>query len=160
MVTPTESLSIMGLERIHSPEALCRWGGHSHCPWCAKEGQNEGTIVNHLCTVHYCLGLVCAICLAFFTTSADTMKKHGPHCKDMATRDWEEDEHQRRMMDTSLSRSNSINSHPLCHFMHHSGGGGVNALSHLLHSGPHTFSSIHAIFSHYVYQSLQKQFYK
>ena len=48
MVTPTESPSIMGLEGIHSPEALCRWGGWSYCLWCAKEGQNEGTVVNHL----------------------------------------------------------------------------------------------------------------
>ena len=67
MVTLTELPSIMGLEGIHSPEALHRWSGHSYCPWCAKEGQNEGT-------VHYHLGLVCALCLAFFTTSADTTR--------------------------------------------------------------------------------------
>ena len=49
-------------------------------------------MVNHLCTVHYLLGLVSALCLAFFTTSADTMRKHGPHCKALANRDQEEEE--------------------------------------------------------------------
>ena len=90
MVTATKLPSIMGLEWIHSLEDLCRWGGHSYCPWCAKEGQNEGTMVNHLHTVHYHLGQVCTLCLAFFTTSADTMRKHEPHCKAMATGDREE----------------------------------------------------------------------
>ena len=56
------------------------------------EGQNEGTMVNHLCTVHYHLGLVCALCLACFTTSADTTRKHRTCCMDMATGDWEEEE--------------------------------------------------------------------
>ena len=92
MVAPTELPSIMLLEGIHTPEALHRWGGHSYCPWCAKEGQNEGTMVNHLCTVHYHIGLVCTLCLAFFTTSADTMRKYGPHCKAMTTGDQEEEE--------------------------------------------------------------------
>ena len=92
MVTPTKSPSIIGLEGIHSPEALHIQGSHSYCPWCAKEGQNERTMVYHLCTVHYCLGLVCTLCLAFFTTSVDTMRKHRPHCKAMATSDREEEE--------------------------------------------------------------------
>ena len=92
LVTPTESPNIMGLEGIHSLEALHRWGGCSYCLWCAKEGQNEGTIVSHLQTVHYCLGLVSTLCLAFFTTSADTMRKHGPQYKVTATGDWKEEE--------------------------------------------------------------------
>ena len=79
-----------GLQGIHSLEALCRQGGCSYCPWCAKEGQNEGTMVNHPQTVHYHLGLVCTLCLAFFTTSADTMRKHKTHCTAMATEDQEE----------------------------------------------------------------------
>ena len=81
LVTPTASPSIMGPEEIHSIEALCRWHGLLYYPWCAKEGQNEGTMANHLCTVHYCLGLVCTLCLAFFTTSVETIRKHGPSCK-------------------------------------------------------------------------------
>ena len=48
-------------------------------------------MVNHLQTVHYCLGLVYALHLAFFTTSADTMRKHKPHCKAMAAEYWEEE---------------------------------------------------------------------
>ena len=92
MVTPMESPSIIGLEGIHYPEALHRRGSHAYCPWCAKEGQNEGTVVNHLQTVHYCLGLVCTLCLAFFTTSVDTMRKYKPSSKATATEDWEEEE--------------------------------------------------------------------
>ena len=92
MVTPMELPSIMGLEGIHSPEALCRKGGHSYCPWCGKEGQNEGTMVNHLWIVHYHWGLVCTLCLAFLTTNVDTTRKHKPNCKAIATEDWEEEE--------------------------------------------------------------------
>ena len=50
-------------------------------PWCDKEGQNEGTVVNHLWTTHYHLGLICAHCLEYFTTSADTMSCHAHICK-------------------------------------------------------------------------------
>ena len=92
MVIPTKLPSIMGLNGIHSPEALHRWGGCSYCPQCAKEGPNEGTMINHLHTVHYHLGLVCALCLTFFTTSTDTMRKGRPCCKASATRDQEEEE--------------------------------------------------------------------
>ena len=49
----------MGLMEIHDPDALCCFSGVTHCPWCGKEGQNEGTVVNHLQTVHHRLGLVC-----------------------------------------------------------------------------------------------------
>ena len=63
VVSPTESPKIMGLKGIHSPEALKHQGGLCFCPWCGKEGQNEGTVVYHLCTGHYCLGLVCKRCL-------------------------------------------------------------------------------------------------
>ena len=89
---PIELPSIMGLEGIHSLEALCQWGGCLYCPWCAKEGQHEGMVVNYLCTVHYHLGLVCALCLPFVTTSADTTRKHMPQCKAMATGHLEEEE--------------------------------------------------------------------
>ena len=91
VVIPTKLPSIMGLEGIHSLEALHRLGGCSYCPWCAKEGQNEGTMVNNLHTVDYHLGLVCTLCLACFTTSVDTMRKHRTCCKDMATGHWEEE---------------------------------------------------------------------
>ena len=58
-VSPSESPKVMGLMGIHDLDALCHFNGLNHCPWCGKEGQNEGTVVNHLLTVHYKLGLVC-----------------------------------------------------------------------------------------------------
>ena len=91
----------MGLEGIHSPEAIHRWGGCSYCPWCAKEGQNEGTIVNHLYTVHYHLGLVCILCMAYVCTSSDTMRKHGPYCKAMAT--WDKDQEEEEVSEDDNS---------------------------------------------------------
>ena len=44
--------------------------------WCGKEGQNEGTMVNHLHTGHYYIRLVCEWCLQHFTTSSDMMWCH------------------------------------------------------------------------------------
>ena len=55
----SEPLKVMGLVGIHDPDALCHFNGMTHCPWCRKEGQNEGTVVNLLWMVHYSLGLVC-----------------------------------------------------------------------------------------------------
>ena len=46
--TPSESPKVMGLVGIHDPDALHHFGGITHCPWCGKEGQNKGTMVNHL----------------------------------------------------------------------------------------------------------------
>ena len=85
MVMPTKLPNIIGLKGIHSLEALHQQAGCSFCPWCRKEGQNEGTVVNHLRTVHYHLGLVCALCMDFFTTS--TMRWLIHTCKSMATKD-------------------------------------------------------------------------
>ena len=59
-VVPTmESPKVMGLMGIHDPNALWHFAGYTYCPWCGKEGQNEGTVVNHLRKTHYRLGLVC-----------------------------------------------------------------------------------------------------
>ena len=58
-VSLSESPKVMGLTAIHHPDALHCFNGVTHCLWCGKEGQNEGTIVNHLWTTHYKLGLVC-----------------------------------------------------------------------------------------------------
>ena len=46
-VPPSESPKVMGLMGIHDPDALCHFCGITHCPWCGKEGQNEGTMVNY-----------------------------------------------------------------------------------------------------------------
>ena len=66
---------------IYSPKALCRQAGLTFCLWCGKEGQNEGTVVNHLWMSHYHLGLVYSQCLKYFTTSTDTMCCHSYLCK-------------------------------------------------------------------------------
>ena len=45
-VVPTsESPKVMGLTGIHDPNALWCYAGYTYCPWCGKEGQNEGTVV-------------------------------------------------------------------------------------------------------------------
>ena len=75
----------MGLKRIHSPEALKQWAGLLFCPWCGKEGQNEGMVANHLRTSHYCLGLVCSQCLEYFMTGASMMYHHTSLCQSAPT---------------------------------------------------------------------------
>ena len=61
-VPTSESPKVMGLMGIHNPNALWCFAGYTYCPWCGKEGQNGGTVVNHLRTTHYRLGLVCNQC--------------------------------------------------------------------------------------------------
>ena len=94
LVPLTKSPKIMGLKGIHSPMALKWQTGLSFCPQCRKEGQNEGTVVNHLHTVHYCLGLICALCQDIFATSADTIKWYVSSCVSltMKDKDWKEEE--------------------------------------------------------------------
>ena len=74
----------MGLKGIHAPEALQQHSGLTFCPWCGKEGQNEGTVVNHLQTMHYHLGLICTHCLDYSMTSTDAMHWHTQLCRSMA----------------------------------------------------------------------------
>ena len=76
-VPPSESPKVMGLVGIHDSDALCCFNGLTHCPWCGKEGQNEETVINHLWTVHYRLGLVCNKCNNCPSTSLDTLLCHG-----------------------------------------------------------------------------------
>ena len=76
VVPPLESPKVMGLVGIHDPDALCSFNGVTHCPWCGKEGQNEGTVVNHLQMVHNRLGLVCNKCDDCPSTSSDTLHCH------------------------------------------------------------------------------------
>ena len=79
VVPPSESPKVMGLVGIHDPDALWHFTGVTHCPWCRKEGQNKGTIVNHLRMVHYRLGLVCDQCHDCPSIMADTLHHHGQH---------------------------------------------------------------------------------
>ena len=59
------------------PKALWCFSGYTYCPWCGKSGQNEGTIVNHLRTTHYKLGLICDWCFGCPTMTSDTLCRHG-----------------------------------------------------------------------------------
>ena len=77
VVPPYESPKVMGLVGIHNPDALPCFSGITHCPWCGKEGQNKGTVVNHLQTVHYTLGLVCNRCHDCPSTMSETLWCHG-----------------------------------------------------------------------------------
>ena len=85
VISHTESPKIMGLKGIHSSEALWQQGGLTFCPWCGKEGQNEGTVVNHLQTMQYHLGLNYACCLDHLTTNAKAMHCHAHVCKPSTT---------------------------------------------------------------------------
>ena len=76
-VPQSESLKIMGLVEIHDLHALCHFNSLTHCPWCGKEGKNERTVINHLQTVHYRLGLVCNKCNDCPSTTLDTLHCHG-----------------------------------------------------------------------------------
>ena len=78
---PLNCPKIMELKGIPSPKALHWQVGLSFCLWCRKDGKNEGTVVNHLQTSHYCLGLICSWCLKYFMTSANTMWCHSLLCK-------------------------------------------------------------------------------
>ena len=72
-----ESPNVMGLMGIHDPDALQCYAGYTYCPWCRKEGQNEGTVVNHLRTTHYRLGLVCNWCFGCPSVMLDSLCQHG-----------------------------------------------------------------------------------
>ena len=76
-VPPSESPKVRGLVGIHDPDTLCHFNGLTHCPWCGKEGKNEGTVVNHLQMVHYRLSLVCDKCNDYPLTSSDSLCHHG-----------------------------------------------------------------------------------
>ena len=77
VVPPSESPMVMGLVGIHDPDTLHCFSGITHCPWCGKEGQKEGTVVNHLQMVHYRLGLVCNKCYDCLSTTSNTLCCHG-----------------------------------------------------------------------------------
>ena len=76
-VPPSESPKVVGLAGIHDLDALHCFSGITHCPWCGKEGQNEGTVVNYLWMVHYRLGLVCNKCHNCPSTTSDTLYCYG-----------------------------------------------------------------------------------
>ena len=74
-----ESPKIMGLKGIHDSDALWHFARYTHCPWCGKDRQNEGTVVNHLRTVHYKLGLICDQSFGCPMVTSDALCQHGCH---------------------------------------------------------------------------------
>ena len=76
-IPPSESPKVIGLMGIHDPDSLCWFSSVTYCPWCGKEGQNEGMVVNHLWTTHYRLGLVCDRWYGCLTTMSNTLCHHG-----------------------------------------------------------------------------------
>ena len=72
----SESPKVMALMGIHDPNTLCHFYGVTHCPWYSKVGQNESTVINHLQTIHYRLGLVCKKCHGCLTTSSEAISHH------------------------------------------------------------------------------------
>ena len=78
-VSAKESPKIMGLKGIHDSDALLHFASYTYCLWYGKDRQNEGTVVNHLRTVHYKLGLVCDQCFSCPMVMLDTLCQHGCH---------------------------------------------------------------------------------
>ena len=73
VVSAKESPKVMGLKGIHDPNALQQFASYTYCPWCRKVRQNEGTVINHLRTIHYKLGLVYDQCYSCPTVMLDTL---------------------------------------------------------------------------------------
>ena len=76
-VSPSKSPKIMGLTDIYDLDALHCFNGMTHCPWCSKVGQKEGTMVNHLRTINYKLGLICEKCFGCPSTMSESICCHG-----------------------------------------------------------------------------------
>ena len=74
---PSESQKVIGLTGIHDLDVLHHFYRVTHCPWCGKVGQNEGTVINHLRTVHYRLGLVWKKCYGYPSTLLEAILCQG-----------------------------------------------------------------------------------
>ena len=75
-VSSSESPKVTGLMGIHDLDMLHHFNGVTHCPWCRKVDQKEGTIVNHLMTVHYKLGLMCNKCFSCPSITSEAICHH------------------------------------------------------------------------------------
>ena len=69
---------------------MVKWSALLPTVW--ERGANESTVVNHLRTSHYHLGLICTWCLDYFTTSADTINHYSQLCKQALAGIKEDDE--------------------------------------------------------------------
>ena len=157
-VSPSESSKFMGLKGAHHPDALCHFTRLTFCPRCGKEGQHEGTVVNHFWTMHYKLRLVCGRCLHFlqslqslYSIMAKLQAAQGKWC-------WRGRWGGLWCIHIRLTSPNHPPSkNTICH-----GSSDASASKHS-HFQSLLLFSIYATFSHYVYHvyhSLWKHFYK
>ena len=125
----SESPKVMGLKGIHHPDALCHFAQLTCCPWCGKEGQNEGTMANHLWTMHYKLELVCGRCLCFPSITSEAIWHHGQGCKQPRASDTKEEDGGPNNVSTSDSPAPTVPSsqNTLCY-----GGGNASTSRHSL----------------------------
>ena len=80
-VSSLELPKVMGLKGVNHPDALHHFARLTFCPWCGKKGQNKGTMINHLWTTYYKLGLVCNQCLYCPSITLEALWHHGQGCK-------------------------------------------------------------------------------
>ena len=75
-VSPSESPKVMGLTGIHHPNALHHFNGNP-LPIVWERGVDEGTIIHHLQTTHYKLGLVCKKSFHCLSVTSEAIWHHG-----------------------------------------------------------------------------------
>ena len=68
-------------EDLRHPNVSTNIGLKSVCPWCLKLGGNTEKIAIHLWKVHYRMAIVCDICQAFASMSAQSILDHHLGCK-------------------------------------------------------------------------------
>ena len=128
----------------HGPKrgCLCCFTGLNFCPWCGKEGQNERTMVIHLWTMHYKLGLVCSKCLHFPSITSEAIQHLGWGCKQPRWSNTREEDGGQWHIHIRLPNPN----HPLQpeHYLPRQQG--CKHSKTITPQDTHTFSRIHTIF--------------
>ena len=86
----------VGLQGLHLdnafryPNVSASMGLKSFFPWCLKLGGNTETIAVHLWEVHYRMAIMCHICRAFASRSAQSILDHSSGCKAKCDKECEE----------------------------------------------------------------------
>ena len=127
------------------------FAGVTFCPWYGREGQNEGTMVNHLQIMHYRLGLVCNQCLHFPSVTSETIWQHSWDCHQPKGSDVKEEDRGPMMCPhpTNLPQM----SHLAWHYLPKAAV--MQALPDNHTAGHSYFFRIHTILHCYLYHSLQ-----
>ena len=123
-VSSSESPKVMGLKGVHHPDAHCHF---ARLTFCGKEGQNEGTVVNHSWTMYYKLGLVCNGCLCFPSITSEAIWHHSWGCKQPRESDAEEED---RGWDNVSTSDLPVPTIPSSQNTIHHGSGNANASKH------------------------------